>query len=164
MKKKIFPVDHKVPILLAIVLAVTCWGAALLQSSALGQLLSGRRSVPAFQDTVTLDDAEPIAVPAFKTSQTLELDLADRVSLTPDTAQAFCQSLCSRLDSSFQLLSSHRERGYSDFYCYSPLLEQQLGITPLSQNNANLQVVFTWDKKGGCSHIYLGLPCIDYDF
>lgn len=60
-------------------------------------------------------------------------------------------------DPSLQLLSSHIETNYADYYLYSTKLNK-LGF-PASSFGQNLHIAVT--KNG---HIYLASPQIDYDF
>ena len=60
-------------------------------------------------------------------------------------------------DPSLQLLSSHIETNYADYYLYSTKLNK-LGF-PASSFAQNLHIAVT--KNG---HIYLASPQIDYDF
>lgn len=170
MKKRMYQLchkhlfHHKLSIPRAIFFfAIVCWMGALLQSPAIYQKILQREAIPAFQDNVstTLSKEEAVTT-AFCTKQTMKLTPSSVSSLSKDTATSYCNTLCSLIDSDASIISSHTEKNYTDFYCYSPLLKEYFNIDPYSESN--LQIAFTWDQEGNCTNIYLGFPCIDYDF
>lgn len=163
MKKNIFPIYHKVPKYFAITLAAICWLGALLQTASALSWISFDQSVPAFQKNVTISDTDTQAIPAFKTSQTMQITSPDTLSVFKQNAASCCEKLSYQIDCNSTIISSHTENGYSDFYGYSPLLEEQFGI-PAGSSGNNFQIAFTWDNNDNCTNIYLGMPCIDYDF
>ena len=173
MRKKILFSNNKVPKYFIFIMMVVCWSAAFTQ--ALSQQIGSKQVVPAFQNeashlsnaTASQREAIPLsdAVAAFQTSssQTLELtSVPDK--LTQDTARYYFETLVEQIDPDATLYSSNSDSDYSDFYCYSPAIEEIFHLESLSSNGCNLQIVFTWDKDGNCKNIYLGMPCIEYDF
>lgn len=174
MRKKILFSKNKVPKFILFIMMVVCWSAAF--SKMIEKQTNLESVVPAFQneslslsDDYTSAQNEEIllsdAVSAFQTSssQTLELTTVPK-KLTKDTAHYYLQSLLNQIDPDATLYSSHSDSSYSDFYCYSPAMDETFQIESLSSNGCNLQVVFTWDKNGTCKNIYIGMPCIEYDF
>lgn len=158
MLKQKFFTKYRVPKYFFFLLTLLCWSMTLFQSAV--KQIESEKAVPAFQnETISLSDA----VTAFETekSQTLELSSASK-KLTQETALVNCQSLAKQIDSHATLLSSHSDADYSDFYFYSPALNKQFQISPVS--GSNLQIVFVWNTDGSCKHIYLGMPCIEYSF
>lgn len=159
MLKQIFS-RHTVPKYFFFLFLLLCWSLALVQSTA--KQLKQNKAIPAFQNkTISTSDA----IPAFQTelSQTLELT-GDTAQLTKETALAYCNSLAKQLDSQSSLLSFHSDSDYSDFYYYSPALQEKFQISPVTSSGSNLQIVFVWDQQGSCKHIYLGMPCIEFSF
>mgnify|MGYP006965472455 CR=1 FL=1 len=77
--------------------------------------------------------------------------------LTPKGSQVRSYFATLLHDPSLQLLSSHIETNYADYYLYSTKLNK-LGF-PASSFGQNLHIAVT--KNG---HIYLASPQIDYDF
>lgn len=160
MMKQNFFSRYRIPKCLFLSLTLLCWSAALLQIAS--HQIRQATAVPAFQnDTLPLSDA----VSAFQTtnSQTLEIPSVTN-QLTQKNAAQYCQKLAAQIDSNATLLSSHSDSKYSDFYYYSPSLNDQFQLTTASTSESNLQIVFTWNQDGSCSHIYLGIPYIEYSF
>lgn len=158
-KQKLFS-RYSVPKYLFSSLTLLCWCAALFQTA--NNRLESEKAVPAFQnETIPLTDA----ISAFQAtnSQTLELPSISK-EITQENASYYCQELIKEIDSNALLLSSHSDSAYSDFYYYSPILKEKFHLTSISANNSNLQIVFTWKNDGSCSHIYVGMPCIEYNF
>ncbi len=151
-----------------ILLIVICWCAALIQ--AVASKTRREQSVPAFQnETLKGEDVQNAylnlsASDVFqsKQSQTIELNVPD--PLTKASAASYCQTLIHSLDSSSYSVSSGSSAKYSDFYYYSPFLAQHLSVAPAASGQSNLQIAFTWKNDGTCSHIYLGVPFIEYCF
>lgn len=165
MKKSQLSIYHKVPIIPAALLAGLCWTAALFQSLPSINLFAHPQSIPAFQSEVKdirKDSSSCDFIPAFKTGQTIEYSLKNSSSLTKENADTPVSSLCSFLDADCQKISSHEEEGYTDYYYYSPLLEEKYQIHEV--RGSNIQVALTWDKNGNLNHVYMGFPNIDYDF
>lgn len=160
MRKRNLFSKYKVPRLVFFSMTLLCWSMTLVQTAE--KQFKTDKAVPAFQNETT-----PLteAIPAFqaKNSQTLDLSPVSK-QVTRETASSYCQSLAKQIDSDITLLSSHSDAGYSDFYFYSPSLEEQFQIPPITAAGSNLQIVLVWNKNGGCRHIYLGAPCIEYSF
>lgn len=184
MKKETLCPRYRVPRFVFLSMTLLCWSMTLFHSAT--ERLETAKAVPAFQnetisspETITAYQADTLsgsaasdgsfplsdAVTAFQTekSQTLEISSAPK-KLTRKTAPAYCQSLARQLDSESSLLSSHSDADYSDFYFYSPVLEKQFQMPPVSAAGSNLQIVFVWNRDGSCKHIYLGIPWIEYCF
>lgn len=174
MRKNIVFSKNRVPKCFVFIMMVLCWCAAF--SQAVSKQSDSKQVVPAFQneanplpdavsafqnETVSLSDT----VSAFQsnTSQTLELTTVPK-NLTKNTAHYYMKNLLNQIDSKATLYSSHSDSSFSDFYCYSPTIEENFQLESLSSNGCNLQIVFTWNKDGSCKNIYLGMPCIEYDF
>lgn len=185
MRKRNLFSKYKVPQFIFLFMTLLCWSVTLLQSAA--KQLKTDKAVPAFQNetmsssetisayqtdtlssSIDLNSSIPLsnAIPAFRTknSQTLELFSASK-QVTRETSSSYCQSLAKQIDSNTTLLSYHSDTSYSDFYFYSPALEEQFQIPPVSTTAGNnIQIVLVWNKNGSCKHIYLGIPYIEYCF
>ncbi|MCI9077753.1 MAG: hypothetical protein HFH68_02350 [Lachnospiraceae bacterium] len=64
-----------------------------------------------------------------------------------------------KYDKNIRLVSSNNAGNYYDYYFYSPLLNKNYGIHPLSQGS-NIHIAITDIPV----RIYIGIPYIDYDF
>lgn len=155
MRKIIFS-KNKVPKYVFFITMLVCWCAAFSQE--VEKHKNKETIVPAFQN-------EAVSLTAFQTNngQTLKVN-ATPDKLTKSTASYYLQTLLKQIDPDAALYSSYTGSDYSDFYCYSPAINKKFQVETIPSNGCNLQIVFTWDKNGTCKNIYLGMPCIEYDF
>lgn len=68
-------------------------------------------------------------------------------------------SLITKYDKNTIIISDNDAGNYCDYYLYSPKLNNNYNIMPLSQGS-NIHVAITDTPI----HIYIGTPYIDYDF
>lgn len=67
--------------------------------------------------------------------------------------------LIKKYDKNTVVISDNNAGNYCDYYFYSPKLNNNYGIMPLSQGS-NIHIAIT----NAPVHIYIGIPYIDYDF
>lgn len=175
MLKRIFYSKYRVPKYLCFTITLLCWSLAFFQSAA--KQAETRKAVPAFQNE-TLPDTN--SVPAFQNatvsktekSQTWEI-FADFSELTKEAADSYCQNSTTFPALSYLInktapdcvpVTSHSSSDFSDFYFYSSSLQKQFQISPITSTGSNVQIVFVWNPDGSCKHIYIGTPCIEYNF
>ncbi len=146
MQIKQFFYKNRVPKFFILIMIFICWCTAF--TKVLSQQTDQNQFVSAFQT----DNSETIKLASVPNN------------LNQDSADFYLKTILERIDTDATVYSSYSGSDYSDFYCYSPAMEEQLGLTTNTSNGCNLQIVFTWDKEGNCENVYLGMPYIEYDF
>ncbi len=134
----------------------------LLAHTVITQFTSlSQKTIPAFLNTetiqqTTLESLFSEAEILNKTTARIPLSAVPGCQPKRLPGQNSILSLLNQYDGKLQLISCHREKNYTDFYFYSPKVNQY--CQPASFGNFNLQTAVT-DK-----YVYFGIPLIQYDF
>lgn len=149
-------------------LTVLCWILLTLQTFSEGRTAFSQGAIPAFKSAPISESTDEV-MPAFQ-YQTVS-PLASKCpfsykkinSTTIVCASAFSANTLSRqkdyilskvqsIDKAATLTACHQEKNYTDFYLYCPSLYCQ------KNRSYNVQAALAGNK------LYLGFPCITYDF
>lgn len=135
---------------LGISLCILCWTVFAIQFI-YSLNTSNTKMVNAFLETSSIktidinNTTKEIIVPQIFKNQPQKLDIITEFLKNYD------KNIC--------LVSANNAGNYYDYYFYSPLLDKNYNITPLSQG-FNIHIAVTNSPV----HIYIGIPYIDYDF
>ncbi len=155
MKK--FYKHHILPKSYGIALAILCWTFAALQLMSNINIFS-EKNIPAFLETEVTTSGNYIYSDKYFAVKQINNSTFELLPLSNTKILDALNSFVKQYDNSVKLTSYHNAGNYDDYYLYSKVLDKN-GITPLTQG-CNLHIAITKSPL----HIYMGIPCIDYDF
>lgn len=116
--------------------------------------------IPAFLNT---DSICPADLKSFSNKAELLNNTTARISLScipggqeNNWSAKQLLSFMQQYDKQIRLISSHKEKNYTDYYFYSPKISQNSQTAPTT--NFNLQTAVSHN------YVYFGIPMIQYDF
>ncbi|MFG6394128.1 MAG: hypothetical protein K1W24_08140 [Lachnospiraceae bacterium] len=135
---------------LGISLCILCWTSFAIQFI-YSLNVNNNKMVNAFLETSNI--------------KTININKNTKEIITPQVLKNQKQALniitgfLKKHDKNTCLVFANNAGNYYDYYFYSPLLDKNYNITPLSQG-FNIHIAVT----NAPIHIYIGIPYIDYDF
>ena len=149
--------SHIVSKSFAISIALICWAAAFINFTK-DYKHSATQAVTAFSTSSINHIYNSIQItPINKTTYELSINNQNKLNKTELFNNVY-KYLTTYYDRDINLISIHPAKGYNDYYLYRSQLCNNKNISPLS-GGFNFQIAITNTKK-----IYIGIPCIDYDF
>lgn len=139
---------------LGISLAILCWTAAAIQFCS-NLCISRTKITNAF---IEMSNTNNLYYLKDINQTTKELIFTSGINSQSQALDTIIV-LIKKYDKNTVVISNNNAGNYCDYYFYSPKLNNNYGIVPLSQGS-NIQVSIT----DAPVHVYIGTPYIDYDF